>query len=483
MSQTAPIPFYQGQASGLSELSGASPLVLNFLPDAAGALHVRPGIGAWSDFPAVVPNASAVIGLFPWRQYLIFVTEDRKIWAWLAPGLVVALSDSTSATQLDGSLRPVFTYDSTRVALTGGGAPQQWQGIGLSSRLAPGAVLPSGSPLALASIDYIAQRFIGNANDNSGFLVWTPPGPGNHNSWPITGPFFAEAEAEPDPVISVRTNANEAFAFGSTTTQVYVPDPSVAFSVAASIQSGVSARDSIIGTKEGAFGWFDDNRRFVFSGGRDLQVLSSPTMAKTAQELSVIDDCWGVNIIIDSWDLLLWTFPTEKRAFYFDRTTNKWGEVDSSDSRGVSVGFLPRSYCYWPDKKLHLVGLSDGRIAQLSTSATQDDGKQIIARSRTGFVDRGTFNYKTGERVQLQLKRGFTAPGSTAPVVEYRYRDDFGDFQPAVRRSLGNAGDYGTVVDAFSLGMYRNREHEVSFTDAGEFILAGATETFSVGDS
>jgi hypothetical protein len=55
--------------------------------------------------------------------------------------------------------------------------------------------------------------------------------------------------------------------------------------------------------------------------------------------------------------------------------------------------------------------------------------------------------------------------------------------QSAVRRTLGEAGDYATVVDAWSLGMYRTRQHEIRFTDAGEFILAGATETFTAGDT
>lgn len=483
VSKTGPIPFAQGQASGLSELSGAPPLVKNFIPEAPNSLRVRPGIEAWSDFPAVVPNASPVIGIFPWRQYVLYVCEDRTIWAWLSHGLVQALSSADPLTKLDGGGRPIWTYDADRVTVTGGGAPQQWQGIGLSSRLSPGAILPSGSPLAVTHIAYAAQRFISNANDNSGFLVWTPPGPGGHTTWPVVGPYFAEAEAAPDPTVALWATVNEVFAFGTQTTQVYVPDPSIAFSVASSIQVGVSAVYSIIETEEGAFGWFDNNRRFVFSNGRSVDVLSSPGMAATAKQLGVVSDCWGSNVMIESWDLLLWIFPTEKRGFYYDRVTKKWGEVDSYDENGVSTGFMPRCHVYWEAQNLHLVGLENGRIAVLSMNAMRDDGMPIIATSRTGFIDRGTFSYKLSERVQLQLKRGSTSPGDLAPIVEYRYRDDFGPFQPAIRRSLGDAGDYSTVVEEFSLGMYRNREHEVRFTDAGEFILTGATETFSMGDS
>lgn len=483
MSQTKPIAFNAGQASGLSELSGASPVFLNMVPDAAGAIRVRPGIETWSDFPAVVPNASPIIGIFPWRQYVIFVCEDRTLWAWLASGLVQALSDATAATKLDGSGRPIWTYDADRVTVVGGGAPQQWQGVGLSSRLAPGATLPSGSPLALTHIAYAAQRFIGNANDNSGFLVWTPPGPGGHTTWPISGPYFAEAEASPDSTIALFANSNEVFAFGTSSTQVYVPDPSIAFAVASSMPVGNAAPYSVIPTEDGTMNWLDDNRRFVSSAGRGFDVISTPAMTADINTLANVEDSWGCNVMIGPADLLLWTFPTEKRAFFYDRVTRKWGEWDTTDERGVSVGFLARSYAYWPARNLHLIGTADGRIMLLSAQALRDDGRQIIALSRTGFVDRGTFLRKSSERVDLQLKRGFAAPGSVTPIVEYRFRDDLGAMQSAIRRTLGEPGDYATVVDAWSLGMYRTRQHEVRFTDAGEFILAGATETFAVGDT
>lgn len=486
MSKTGPLPFTQGQASGLSELSGAPPLVLNFIPDQANGLHVRPGIEAWDEFPDAIPNASPVISIYPWRQYVLYVCEDRTIWVWLADGLVQALSDtSDSTTMLDGTGKPIWTFDAERVAVTGGGAPQQWQGIGLSSRLAPGAVMPSGAPLALTHIAYSAQRFVGNANDNSGLLLWTDPGPGNHTSWPPSGIHFAEAESSPDPLVATWATTNEVFAFGTQTTSVYVPDPSVAFSITSSIEHGVLAVYSIIKTKDGVFAWLSDSKMFVVSSGRDAKSISTPQMDATIEGLDVTSDCWSANILIGPWDLLLWVFPTEKRGFYFEQGTQKWGEFDTTDERGISVGFMPRCHAYWalPGKNIHLVGLQDGRIGVLSMQALRDDGTQIIAVSRTGFIDRGTFAYKAGERVQFQLKRGFTSPGTTLPIVEYRYRDDFGPFSQTARISLGESGDYATVRDVWSRGMYRAREHEIRFTDAGEFILAGATETFSIGDS
>src|SRR6476620_3864968 len=475
VSEPAPIPFAAGLASGLSELSGASPVQTNVLPDAAGALHVRPGIRAWDDF-ASAPNTGAIIGMFAWRTFLLFVYEDRSLWAMTAPNSFLDLGAT-----LGGTGRPIFTYDSTRVVVTGGGAPLQWQGVGAAIELAPGAIMPDGSPLALTHIGYLAQRFLGNDNNNSGTFQWTPPGPGNHTSWPVVGPYYAEAEASPDPLVALYCNSNEAFLFGTESTQVYVPDPSIAFAVAASQAAGCAAAYSVINT-DTQFAWLDNDKRLIESGGREFNVLSSPGMAKSISELSVISDCWGARIKFQTWDLLVWTFPTEKRSLYYDRVTKKWGEFNSTDANGEFVEWLPTSYYFWLDKKLHLVGLPDGTIGELTMSASTDKGWTLRGLSRTCVIDAGTFNRKTCQRVDFQLRRD-QAVGITPvdPRVEYRYRDSPGTWSPTDSIVLG--GSYQPVVTKWAKGQFRQRQHEISFSNASDFILGGATISLTVEES
>lgn len=475
-SAPSPIPFSQGQASGLSELSGASPMQRNVLPDALGALHVRPGIRQWADF-TTAPHTGSVIGMYVWRGNLLFLYEDRSLWAMTAPDSFLDLGIT-----LGGTGKPVWTYDQTRVVVTGGGAPVQWQGAGPAALLAPAATDPSGAQLALTHIQYSAQRFIGNINDNSGILQWTPPGPGSHTSWPIVGPYYAEAEANPDPVVATWANVNEVFAFGTRSMQVYVPDPAVGFSVASSLQVGCIAPYSVIVLEDGTVAWLDDNHRLVLSGGRDSQVLSEPSMSTTIRELGTVTDCWGCNIMIGTWDLLVWSFPTAERTVYYDRTTKKWGEFDSLDSNGESVGWLPTSYMFWPDKNIHLVGLADGTIGELTFSASTDKGQTLRGLSRTGFIDAGTFNRKTCKRVDFQLRRdqavGITP---TDPRVEYRYRDSLGTWSLPDYLALG--GSYQPVVTKWAKGQFRQRQHEITFSNASDFVLAGATQTLETMES
>lgn len=491
------IPFADGLASGLQQLSGAQPLFVNFLVDANGAMSVRPGIQAWTDFPASSPvTNSPVIGMFQWVtpqavSYIVFVTADRMIWAWLSPGLVIPLSSADKTTQLDGSLRPVFTYDNTRVAITGGGAPQQWQGSGLSSRLAPGQTLPDGSALSLTHIAYNAQRFVGLDYNTSGVFQWTDPGSPAHAIWPIVGAYFQEAEAAPDPAVALWQNANEVFVFGTRTLQVYLPDPQVVYSTAMTVEVGLGAAYSVIQIDDnGSFAWLDHKHRFGVSDGRGgFTSISTPQIdADVMSQGFVVSDCFGQRIHIGTWDLLLWIFPTQQRGFCYERNTGKWvGEFRGLDSNGNWTAWAPSSYLYvagqTPQQNLHLVGMSNGTIAQLTASATNDLGATIKAVSRTGFQARGTFNHKVCNWVRAQFVRGGTAQPGPAPVVELRYRDNLGGFKPVVQWSSGVAGDYKPIAEKRNLGRYQQRQWELEWSGGGPFVMTGATETFEMVDT
>lgn len=485
MSTEQPIPLFNGLASGLEELAGAQPQLVNFLIDAMGTARVRPGIEAWTDFPAA-PTTSPVIGIFPWRSYIIYATADRQLWAWIGPGAVVALSNpADTTTMLDGSLRPIWTYDATRVTVVAGGAPQQWQGIGLSSRLAPGALMPDGSALAFTHITYNSQRFIGNNYNLSGIWQWSDPGPGGHTSWPIVGNYWAEAEAAPDPAIALYANTNEVFVFGTQTCQTYTPDSVTVYAAGASVQVGCAAPYSVIDT-DGTFAWLDDRHRFVQSDGRSFQPISTPLIANDIMQPGfVVDDCWGSRIHIGTWDLLVWIFPTMARGFAYDRTTKKWvGEFRSTNATtGEWVGWQPNCYAYWPDQNMHLVGMPNGTIASLSFDATTDLGAPLVAVAETGFQNRGTFTRKLCQRARLQFRRGGTAQPGPAPVVELKYRDDLGAFKPVIQWSAGVAGDYQPVVERYNAGMYRQRQWQLSWTGGGPFVMTGATESFELGDT
>lgn len=474
MAQENIVDFGAGQ-SALEELSGASPIMWNLLADAGNAVLQRPGLRAWSDFASAIPNASPVIGMYAWRQYLIYVCDDRTIWAWYGPGDIRALSDATdTTTTLDGSLRPVFAYDYERVVITGGGATQKWEGAGLSARL-------GGSPPTATHIAYNDQRFVLSIYDNTGRIQWTPPGVTNHETWTTAGVGsggFAEAEASPDPAMALHVNANETFVFGTQSLQVFVPDATSGFVVGSTVTVGCGCRHGIIDT-DGSYAWLDERQRIVSSSGRDIQVLSSPGMSKSIAALVTVSDGWSFRASIGSFDLLVWVFPTDGRTLCFDRGSGKWSEWKTWTGASWS-GWIGSSYYHWADRNIHLVGLSTGEIVEMTFDAYQDNGLNIRGISRTGFGDGGVGVRKLSQRVQLQLKRT-GALAATDGSVELRYRDDLGAFRTATAFPVG--GDYAPSIIKYGLGMYRERQWEIVFENNAALVLAGARETIELGDS
>lgn len=468
-----PIDFGQGQSS-LEELSGAAPIFLNLLVDAAGGVRQRPGIRAWADFAATIPNASPVIGMFAWRTFLVYVCQDRTIWAWYGPGDIRALSDTTAATQLDGSLRPIFAYDYQRVVIAGGGVPQKWEGAGLSARL-------GGSPPTATHIGYADQRLVVEQYNNTGVIQWSPPGVGNHETWTTAGVNsggFAEAEAAPDPTIALYVNTNEVFAFGTQTLQVFTPDAVDGFSVASTLSIGCGARYSVIDT-DTSFAWLDERHRFVTGDGRSFEAISSPGMATTIAALGTVSDCWGFRARIGAYDLLVWVFPTEGRTVHYERGSQKFGEWKSWTGATYSP-WIAQSYYYWAERNVHLVGLADGTIAEMSLDAYQDMTLPIKAVSRTGFRDAGVGNRKLCQRLQMQMKRSNTGTGSPA-IAEVRYRNDLGAFGLPVNYPLGD--DYVPTLSKYGLGMYRERQYELTFENNAAFVLTAAREQVILSDT
>lgn len=464
------IPF-GALASGLDELAGAPPLYINVYRDAGGSTRRRPGIATWADFPETIPNASPVVGMTVFGDALVYVTLDRKLFAMQVAGTVSSLSNASAATQLDGSRRPSFAATRDTLIIAGGGAPQKWDvSLGLTARL-------GGSPPVASHVVTIAQRVVLSRFDLSGQIQWTPAG--LTETW--NGLDFAEAEARPDVLVAIAENTNELYAFGASTTQVFAPDASVIFAPGRTLNEGCGAPDSVIRVED-TFAWLGQNvaRRFVMTTpGGGVVPISTPVIDRTLQSLGAVSDTWGFRAKMDAGDFLVWVMPTEARAFVYEIQSKSWGEWRSF-AAGDWTALTIQSYCYWPAKNLHLVGLSDGSIARLDAGTSTEKGATLKGQMRTGFTNRGTDAYKDCRIVRLAMKRGAGTVGAEEPSVELSWRDDQGAFGDPVRLGLGYAGDGRVDVQLETLGTYREREWQLDITDSVDWSMASATETFDV---
>lgn len=470
---TERIPFTGGESPSVDELAGGVPAQTNLLTDAAGALRLRPGISAWSGFPATIPNASPVIAIGIWTTYVIYVTDDRKIWAVDPAGVVHALSsDSILGTKLTGTNRPVITALRDRVVISGGGTTMQWTGGGL-------AHLNSTGGVSFTHIQAIAQRLVGNANDPSGILYWSDIGA--YETWP-TGLNFAEAETKPDPVVGLYVCSNELVALGTETITMLSPDPSVVFSPARTIDVGWGPAHSYIGMDEQFMG-LDARNRVLYSNGRGFDIVSTPFIGQQLEDAGTsIADAWGMRYKVGNYNLGILNLPTDGRSFVYDTDLKQWGEWRGWDADAGQFGkFGITASCYHPTQKVTLVGLATGQIAMLDQAAYTDLGQPIAAQATSTFVDHNSSRSKKCNGVRVRFRRGVVADGDAGYLL-LSYRDDLGEFCEPFRVDIGDSSDVAPVVQLRSLGTYRQRQWRV-LVDSVAFRFASLEEDWTLLDS
>lgn len=471
-----PIPYGASLSSGVDELADgtAAPVVMNLVVDQAGVIHQRPGLETYQDTGTV----GNILGHYVWGDYDVYVTSDRSIYALslVTPNTVLSLSDSTAATKLDGSLRPVFANTADTLIIVGGGVPQKWTGSGLSARL-------GGSPPVATHVTIIGQRVVVNLYDNSGRFRYSDLGAGSIETWPLEN--VQEAEAKPDKLMGMYENTRSLWAFGASTVQVYgvSPDPLVPYSPTSTVNVGTLARYSPIQTDEG-YAWLDDRRRFVHSDGQGFEDISLPWISKTVSQLDTVSDAIGFRFKINSLQFLVWVLPAEGRTFAYEMNGKRWSEW-AGFSSGEFQDWPVTGYSYDSARNLHLASVSTGEgICQLSTNAFSDLGVNLVGNIRTGFENRDTDNAKHVQRDTYTLRRGVGTFSGTPSSMEVRHRDDLGTWSSWRRFSLGTDGDYTTrLTDYGTIGQYYRRQHELRYSGPHRLSIIEARETFQITEN
>lgn len=465
------IPFGATQESGNEQLAGASPLAVNVLIDGKGAIRRRPGLATWDGFPTTIPEAESVDGIATFDDEVYWVNSSRRIYK-TDPTTATATNLSTGGPTsfLAGTGRPVFAETQFRLVIAGGSAAEKVDsGATAAERL-------GGSPPNSTQIVALASRLVSDdltSSSTVGHMRFTRVGDSGNETWDALD--FVTAEARPDPIVALRENSNELFVLGESTVQVFSPDPTTVLAPGRTVNRGCIAAASVVVFDE-QLAWLDEFRRFVVSDGRSVNVISDP-IASTLKEIETVTDCWGFHARVDAYDVLVWVFPSDGRSFCW-QIGGGWSQWQGWN--GGHTVFPAKSHCFWSDQDVDLVGLSTGQIAKLDPDATTDLGDTIKAEIVTGFLSHGTDAHKSCDAARFTFKRGEAT--TTAPQVLLSWRDDTGAYCNPIRMDLGTTGDTIFTVEKRSLGTYRRRQWKLEFTDAADFVLAGAEEVFTVDE-
>ena len=469
---TAQLNFGNNLASGDSSLAGASPFAFNVLVDGKGAVRRRPGISAWAGFPSTVPEASQIDGISSFQDDVYYVTSTRNIYRVnVGSATAISLSTGGASTQLDDFGRPVFAETAFRLVIAGGGLPQK-----IDSGATAAGRLGGSPPRSTQAIALASRIFTDDQTDSTSQGQIRASQQGNAGNETFDPLDVVSAEARPDPIVAMRENSNEAYVWGTSTLQIFTPDANTILAPGRALNRGLAAADSVVFVDE-QFAWFTDLRNFVISDGRSINVISDP-IDSTLESITTLSDCWGFRSTLDQFDILVWLFPTDGRSFAY-QDNGGWSQWSSWTGTGHGPLVIKSHYLLnrAGTAKTHLVGLSNGQIAKLDSTAGTDLGTPIKAEVSTGFQSYGNDAYKHAQELLFTFKRG-QSTGSTEPQVLLSWRDDYGDYCTPLRIGLGTTGDNIFTVPLRSLGVFRRRDWKLEFTDAADFVLAGAQLTF-----
>lgn len=474
-----PIPFGPTQKQA-EELGGAHQYAFNVVVDKQGVIRRRPGITTYPQATSAVVDATGIS--------LIHVSEAGGVYAVgnqpLAKNLYRVLSgsalDLTTATgyKLFGALRPTVAETEAMLVFAAGDDPMKLL-FSTNETSVLGGSPPKASHVIANSSRLLLNRYV----SDRGLIEYSGPASGSsitgHETWGSTDTSgFFSAEARPDIIEALHENTNEVFAFGGTSLQYFTPDASIVYAPVTTKESGIAAPYSVVKADQ-TFAWLDHQRRFVISDGRSLKVISDDIQPDLLG-LSTVSDCYGYRVFTGEAECLVWSFPTAQKTFAYQIGAG-WGQWAGYNYVTANWSHFPvTAHCLRPGTTTNIVGTSNGTIRQLTDSVTSDDGTVIVARSRTGFLSRGTSQRKQCKRVMVTLRRGEAT--SAQPVGYLRWRDDLGPWSTNLPCGFGTIGDSTTVLEFRSLGVYRTRQWEFEFSGDIDFSLVSVIEEFEVLD-
>jgi len=490
----SPVPIEEGQKASADDTPTAQRIVINWMVDTNGSLRTRPGISNAALNPGVYSRttgtSTGIIGAYVWKNvtdalyYVVYVRADRTIWALnlqtLALQTLSSTSDTTTTLQ-GGASHVAWAEDSQRLIIAGGGALQQWTGVGLTSRLATYTFAVNQPPTAATHVVSIGNYLVANNATTPNLLLWSNLGDGSHSLWnPLN---FNTADADPDPIVALYPSLREVLAFGSKTLQVFSlgADPNLPFATAVSLNVGCVAPYSPV-QLDNAYAWLDDTRRIVVSNGRGYEVLSDD-INKLLRDLGTVTDCFGFRARMAYWDLAVWVFPTEGKAFVYDLNRKQWcqwrGWNGADDYAGVRIS----CYAPYPQGNLHIVGdPSYENLWTLDGASFSDTGPglPIVAERVTQRLDFETASRKRCRRVRFFVKRGQASSSATEPAyLDVAKRDDDGPWNAATRVNLGLQGDYTSFRDWYPGGIYRRRQYRIRFSGGVDVSIHKAVEMWT----
>lgn len=335
-----------------------------------------------------------------------------------------------------------------------------------------------------------------NTNDGSEFmgasdvtlldsrLVWTVPNSGRIQ-WSdliettTSGLNYATAEAKSDDLIRTITVNGQLWLIGEKTTEIWMstgnPDLPFQRMSGAFLPVGCAAKNSVC-IFGGGLAWLTRSEhgqaQIITTQGYQAQRISNHAIETEIAGYSRVDDAYSFAYQQDGHAFLVVSFPSAKKTWCFDATTNMWHERSHYNLKKYQHEHH-RAMVHSFFNGEHLVGdRENGLVYRLCTDCNTDNLMPIL-RERVTPVINPQGAQIVFDALELTLQVG--QKENVNPVIRLDWSDDRGKSWSKDRTlDFGAIGEYDKRIVFNRLGKSRNRVFRLRISDANRLIVLGA---------
>ena len=327
-------------------------------------------------------------------------------------------------------------------------------------------------------VDFQDQYFILNRSGTGQFFL------SNLNAGSAyTATDIANAEGDPDNLISLISNHRELWLFGKNTTEVWYNSGASDFPFTrfegAFLERGCAAAFSVAEDFNTVF-WLAEDRIIYKADGYSPVPISNHGIDEAIRKYNTISDAEAFIYTMGGHKFYVLTFPVEKATWVYDITTGLWHERESFGLGRWRVSSHVDIY------GKHLVGdFQDGKIGELDLDTFDEYGStmQGLATGPSVYDDRQRIFHHRFE-LDIESGVGLTTGQGSDPQVWLNWSDDGGHTFSARApfRSMGKIGAYRHRLRWLCLGQARQRIYKLTVSDPIKRSFVAAHLTAEAGD-
>lgn len=344
----------------------------------------------------------------------------------------------------------------------------------------------SGGLVQITDGDFFASSVVGFQDQ---YFILVRDGTGqfflsNLNAGTVyTATDIANAEGDPDNLVTLINNHRELWLFGEKTIEVWYNSGASDFPFnrfeGGFLERGCAAAFSVAEDDNTVF-WLGEDRIAYRADGYTPQRISQHGIEEAWRKYATISDAEAFIYTMGGHKFYVLTFPTEAATWVYDINTGMWHERQSFGLGRWRVSTHVEIY------GKHLVGDSQqGRIGELDLDTYQEWGETMQGQATGPPVHQGRLRiFHSLFELDIESGVGLTSGQGSDPRVWLDYSDDGGRSWSARQtfRSMGKIGEYLTRLRWQRLGQSRQRIYRITVSDPVKRSFIGARLEAEAGD-